>query len=107
MNDEVRPFLLKQLPYRLSVADKVSSIPYEDFDVNAGGTVNLLVAAGDFCPESPIKRSVTVGRVLFRELPYDGGSAPRLAKKTNGAYHCRFQGHSFLVCTIAARTLSR
>jgi len=33
--------------------DKAASIPYEDFDVNAAGTVNLLVAARDFCPESP------------------------------------------------------
>lgn len=33
--------------------DKAASIPYEDFDVNAGGTLNLLVAARDFCKESP------------------------------------------------------
>jgi CDP-paratose 2-epimerase len=32
--------------------DKAASIPYEDFDVNAGGTMNMLVAARDFCPES-------------------------------------------------------
>jgi CDP-paratose 2-epimerase len=33
--------------------DKAASIPYEDFDTNAGGTMNLLVAARDFCRESP------------------------------------------------------
>src|SRR5262245_50193530 len=33
--------------------DKAASIPYVDFDVNAVGTMNLLVAARDFCPESP------------------------------------------------------
>jgi CDP-paratose 2-epimerase len=33
--------------------DKAASIPYEDFDINATGTLNLLVAARDFCPESP------------------------------------------------------
>ncbi len=33
--------------------DKAASIPYDDFDVNAVGTMNLLVAARDFCPESP------------------------------------------------------
>jgi CDP-paratose 2-epimerase len=33
--------------------DKAASIPYEDFDVNAVGTVNLLVAARDFCLDSP------------------------------------------------------
>jgi CDP-paratose 2-epimerase len=34
--------------------DKAASIPYLDFDVNAVGTMNILVAARDFCPESPI-----------------------------------------------------
>lgn len=33
--------------------DKAASIPYDDFDVNAGGTLNLLVAARDFCRDSP------------------------------------------------------
>jgi CDP-paratose 2-epimerase len=33
--------------------DKAASIPYDDFDVNAVGTLNLLVAARDFCRESP------------------------------------------------------
>ena len=34
--------------------DRAAAIPYEDFDVNAVGTLNLLVAARDFCKESPI-----------------------------------------------------
>src|SRR5579884_2963560 len=33
--------------------DKAATIPYEDFDVNAVGTLNLLVAARDFCSKSP------------------------------------------------------
>jgi CDP-paratose 2-epimerase len=33
--------------------DKAASIPYEDFDVNAVGTLNMLVAARDFCRDSP------------------------------------------------------
>ena len=33
--------------------DKAASIPYDDFDINAVGTLNLLVAARDFCRESP------------------------------------------------------
>ncbi|MDZ4799320.1 MAG: SDR family oxidoreductase [Bryobacteraceae bacterium] len=33
--------------------DRAASIPYEDFDVNATGTFNMLVAARDFCKESP------------------------------------------------------
>ena len=33
--------------------DKAASIPYEDFDTNAVGTMNLLVAARDFCRDAP------------------------------------------------------
>jgi CDP-paratose 2-epimerase len=33
--------------------DKAAAIPYDDFDVNAVGTMNLLVAARDFCRETP------------------------------------------------------
>ena len=33
--------------------DRATSIPYEDFDVNAVGTLNLLVAARDYCRNSP------------------------------------------------------
>src|SRR5579862_3720115 len=34
--------------------DKAASIPYDDFDVNAAGTINVLVAARDFCRDSPL-----------------------------------------------------
>ena len=33
--------------------DKAASIPYEDFDTDAVGILNLLVAARDFCHDSP------------------------------------------------------
>jgi CDP-paratose 2-epimerase len=33
--------------------DRAAAMPYEDFDVNAVGTLNLLVAARDYCRESP------------------------------------------------------
>jgi CDP-paratose 2-epimerase len=33
--------------------DKAAAIPYDDFDVNSVGTLNLLVAARDYCPEAP------------------------------------------------------
>jgi CDP-paratose 2-epimerase len=33
--------------------DRAAAIPYDDFDVNAAGTLNLLVAARDYCRESP------------------------------------------------------
>jgi len=34
--------------------DKAAAIAYEDFDINAVGTLNLLVAARDYCADSPI-----------------------------------------------------
>jgi CDP-paratose 2-epimerase len=33
--------------------DRAASIPFEDFDTNAVGTMNLLEAARRFCPDSP------------------------------------------------------
>ncbi len=33
--------------------DKAAEIPFDDFDVNAVGTLNLLESARRFCPESP------------------------------------------------------
>ncbi|MEL6276459.1 MAG: NAD-dependent epimerase/dehydratase family protein, partial [Bacteroidota bacterium] len=33
--------------------DLAASRPFDDFDVNAGGTLNLLEATRQFCPESP------------------------------------------------------
>ena len=33
--------------------DKATSIPFDDFDINAVGTLNLLEAARQHCPESP------------------------------------------------------
>lgn len=33
--------------------DRAASIPYEDFDINAVGTLNLLVAARDYCRDAP------------------------------------------------------
>jgi CDP-paratose 2-epimerase len=34
--------------------DRAAAIPYDDFDVNAVGTMNILVAARDFCRDSPL-----------------------------------------------------
>ncbi len=34
--------------------DRAADIPFDDFDVNAVGTLNLLVAARQHCPESPL-----------------------------------------------------
>lgn len=33
--------------------DRAADIPFDDFDINAGGTLNLLEGARRFCPETP------------------------------------------------------
>src|SRR5260221_10639335 len=33
--------------------DLAATIPFDDFDTNAGGTLNILEAARRYCPESP------------------------------------------------------
>jgi len=33
--------------------DRAAAIPFDDFDTNAGGTLNLLEAARQACPGSP------------------------------------------------------
>lgn len=49
---EVRPDLIVHAAAQPS-HDLAAKIPFEDFDVNAGGTLNLLEAARRHCPESP------------------------------------------------------
>jgi CDP-paratose 2-epimerase len=49
---EVRPDFIVHAAAQPS-HEKAASIPYEDFDVNGVGTLNLLVATRDFCRDSP------------------------------------------------------
>jgi CDP-paratose 2-epimerase len=49
---EVRPDLIVHTAAQPS-HDRAAAIPYDDFDVNAVGTVNLLVAARDFARDAP------------------------------------------------------
>lgn len=56
--------------------DRAAAIPAEDFDVNAGGTLNLLLAARAHAPESPLCFTSTnkvygdrPNRLPLRELP--------------------------------------
>jgi CDP-paratose 2-epimerase len=57
--DAVRDLMKRERPDLIVHAaaqpshDRAAAIPYDDFDVNAGGTLNLLVAARDFAAESP------------------------------------------------------
>jgi CDP-paratose 2-epimerase len=49
---EVKPGLIVHTAAQPS-HDRAASIPFLDFEVNAGGTLNLLEAARQSCPESP------------------------------------------------------
>src|SRR3954464_15242203 len=50
--ETVRPHLVIHTAAQPS-HDRAASIPFEDFDTNAVGTLNLLEAARRHCPESP------------------------------------------------------
>src|SRR5262249_31289288 len=49
---ELRPALIVHTAAQPS-HDQAANIPFLDFEVNAVGTLNLLEAARQFCPESP------------------------------------------------------
>ena len=56
--------------------DLAAKRPFDDFDVNAGGTLNLLEAVRRFCPESPLVHLSTnkvygdaPNRIPLTELP--------------------------------------
>ena len=47
--------------------DRAADIPFDDFDTNAVGTLNLLEAARQFCPESPFVHMST--NKVYVDLP--------------------------------------
>jgi CDP-paratose 2-epimerase len=49
---EIRPAAIVHAAAQPS-HDRAAAIPFDDFDTNAVGTLNLLEAARQFCPESP------------------------------------------------------
>lgn len=49
--------------------DKAASIPFDDFDVNAVGTLNLLEGSRQFCPESPFVHMST--NKVYGDAPND------------------------------------
>ena len=72
---EVRPDAILHAAAQPS-HDLAASRPFEDFDVNAGGTLNLLEAVRKSCPESPFVHLSTnkvygdaPNRIKLKELP--------------------------------------
>ncbi|MGC8751784.1 NAD-dependent epimerase/dehydratase family protein [Hydrotalea sp.] len=56
--------------------DKAAQIPFDDFDTNAGGTLNMLEAARQYCPEAPFIHMSTnkvygdaPNRIALTEMP--------------------------------------
>ena len=47
--------------------DRAAAIPFDDFDTNAGGTLNLLEAARRSCPEAPFVHMST--NKVYGDLP--------------------------------------
>ena len=50
--NEIRPAVIVHAAAQPS-HDRAAAIPFDDFDVNAGGTLNMLEAARRSCPDSP------------------------------------------------------
>ncbi len=72
---ELRPSLIVHTAAQPS-HDRAAEIPFDDFDTNAGGTLNLLEAARRACPESPFVHLSTnkvygdaPNRIKLKELP--------------------------------------
>src|SRR6266404_99419 len=63
---EVSPHLLVHTAAQPS-HDRAAAIPFDDFDTNAGGTLNLLEAARRACPESPFIHMST--NKVYGDLP--------------------------------------
>lgn len=64
--DELRPQLIVHTAAQPS-HDRAAAIPFDDFDTNAVGTLNLLEAARRACPESPFIHMST--NKVYGDLP--------------------------------------
>ena len=64
--EELRPNVIIHTAAQPS-HDRAAEIPFDDFDVNAGGTLNLLEAARRACPESPFIHMST--NKVYGDLP--------------------------------------
>ena len=73
--DQIRPTLIVHAAAQPS-HDRAAAIPFDDFDTNAVGTLNLLEAARQTCPESPFVHMSTnkvygdaPNFIVMKELP--------------------------------------
>lgn len=64
--EEIRPVCIIHAAAQPS-HDLAADIPFDDFDTNAAGTLNLLEAARKFCPESPFIHMST--NKVYGDLP--------------------------------------
>ena len=67
--------------------DRAATIPYEDFDVNAGGTLNLLVATRDYCRDAPF--CFTSTNKVYGDRP---NQLPLVELDTRWDYSCGLDG---------------
>jgi CDP-paratose 2-epimerase len=66
--EELRPSAIVHTAAQPS-HDRAAAIPFDDFDTNAVGTLNLLEAARRFCPESPFIHMST--NKVYGDAPND------------------------------------
>lgn len=90
--------------------DRAAGIPFDDFDTNATGTLNLLEAARRFCPESPFIHMSTnkvygdlPNGIRLKELPsrwdYDD---PRYERGIPESFSIDQSTHSLFGCSKVA-----
>lgn len=90
--------------------DRAAGIPFDDFDTNATGTLNLLEAARRFCPESPFIHMSTnkvygdlPNGIRLKELPsrwdYDD---PRYERGISESFSIDQSTHSLFGCSKVA-----
>lgn len=77
---EIRPDVIVHTAAQPS-HDRAAAIPFDDFDTNAVGTLNLLDAARRACPESPFVHMST--NKVYGDLP---NAIPLLELQTRWAY---------------------
>ncbi len=100
--------------------DRAADIPFDDFDTNAGGTLNLLQATRMFCKESPFAFMSTnkvygdnPNRIALKEMPtrweYDDPAYVNGIAETLSVDHCKHSlfGASKLAADVLVQEYGR